>query len=220
MPVRPSLVETIDNAAPSRGTMHASFTEAEDSMTRHRSLRPVVVALAGLLAGWPTAAQEPSDRSRTGVLATPSPLVTVHRQLRDDLARASTERGAVGDAARAIERLLTPHLQHEEDVVLAPLGVVPALAEGLTPPESARALALVEQVEHELPKLLTEHRALLDAARRLQDAAARESKPEYAGLADRVRLHAIVADQVLYPTTILVGRHLKLLRGGKSGSGR
>lgn len=189
-------------------------------MTRHRSLRPVVVALAGLLAGWPTAAQEPSDRSRTGVLATPAPLIAEHRQLRDDVARATADRGAVGDAARAVERLLTPHLQHEEDVVLAPIGLVPALAEGLSPPESARALALVEQVEGELPKLLTEHRALLDAARRLQDAAARESKAEYVGLADRLRLHAIVADQVLYPTTILVGRHLRLQRAGKSGSPR
>lgn len=189
-------------------------------MIRYRSFRVAVVALAGLFAGGPAAAQGPSDGSRAGVLATPSPLVTEHRQLREDLARASTDRGAVGDAARAIERLLTPHLQHEEDVVLAPLGLVPALAEGLAPPESARALAVVEQVEHELPKLLTEHRALVDAARRLQDAAARENKPEYAGLADRVRQHAIVADQVLYPTSMLVGRHLKLLRGGKPGSGR
>jgi hypothetical protein len=189
-------------------------------MTRYRSLRVVLVAFAGLVAGWPAAAQEPSDRSRAGVLATPPSLIAEHRRLRDDVARATADRGAVGDAAKAIERLLTPHLQHEEDVVLAPIGLVAALADGLPPPESARALALVEQVEGELPKLLTEHRALLEAARHLQDTAARESKLEYVGLADRVRLHAIVADQVLYPTTMLVGRQLRLQRAGKSGSPR
>ena len=186
-------------------------------MTRYRSLRLIVVALGGLMAGWPMAAQEPSDSSRAGVLATPPPLIAEHRQLRDEVARATADRGAVGDAARAIERLLTPHLQHEDDVVLAPLGLGPALAEGQPPAESARALALVQQVEGELPRLLTEHRAILEAARRLQDTAARESKPEYAGLAERLRLHAVVADQVLYPTTMLVGRHLKLQRAGKSG---
>lgn len=187
-------------------------------MTCYRSLSLVVVTLAGLCAGAPTAAQEPSDRSRGGGFATPPPLIAEHRQLRDDVARATADRGAVGDAAKAVERLLTPHLQHEDDVALVPLGLVPALAEGLPPPDAVRALALVEQIEGELPRLLTEHRALLEAAKRLQDTATRESKPEYVGLADRLRLHAIVADQVLYPTTMLVGRYLKLQRAGKSGS--
>ena len=57
-------------------------------MTRYRSLRLAIVALAGLMAGWPLAAQGPSDRSRAGSLATPSPLIAEHRQLRDDVARA------------------------------------------------------------------------------------------------------------------------------------
>jgi len=189
-------------------------------MTRYSSLRVVAVAVAGVFAGWPTAAQAPADRSGAAVLATPPSLVTEHRQLRDDVARAAADRGAVGDAARTIEHLLTPHLQHEEEVVLAPIGLVPALAEGVPPADSARALAVVEQVERELPRLLTEHRALLDAAKRLQDAATRENKPEFVGLAERVRLHAVVADQVLYPTTMLVGRYLKVQRVGKSASTR
>lgn len=189
-------------------------------MTRYRSLHPVVVVFAGLAAGWTTAAQAPSDHAIAGGLATPPPLIAEHRQLRDDVVHAMADRGAVGDAARAVEHVLTPHLQHEEDVVLAPLGLVPALAEGQPAPDAARALALVEQVEGELPRLLAEHRALLEAARHLQDAAARETKPEYVGLAERVRLHAIVADQVLYPTTMLVGRQLKLQRAGKSGPPR
>src|SRR6185436_9976498 len=126
---------------------------AEDSMTRYRSLSLGVAALAGMLAAGSAAAQDASNRSRAGVLATPPSLIAEHRQLRDDVARATADRGAVGDAARAIEHLLTPHLQHEEDVVLAPIGLVPALAEGPPPPESARALALVEQVEGELPQL-------------------------------------------------------------------
>src|SRR5262245_53745534 len=99
-------------------------------MTRYRSLRPVVVVFAGLVAGWPTAAQAPADHSSAGGLATPPPLIAEHRQLRDEVAHAMADRGAVGDAARAVEHLLTPHLQHEEDIVLAPLGLVPALAEG------------------------------------------------------------------------------------------
>jgi hypothetical protein len=184
------------------------------------SLRVVVVALAGLLAARPAATQEPVDRSSEGVLATPPSLLTEHRQLRDDVARAAVDRGAVGDAAREIERLLTSHLQHEETLVLAPIGLVPGLAQGLTPQDSARAIALVDQVQGELPQLLKEHRALLEATKRLQNAARRESKPEYLGLADRLWLHAVVADQVLYPTTLLVGRHLKLQRGAKSGAPR
>jgi hypothetical protein len=63
--------------------------------------------------------------------------------------------------------------------------------------------------------LLQEHRAILDATRRFSDAARREGKTQYLGLADRIRTHALVEDQVLYPTAILVGRYLKSSQDSK-----
>ena len=144
------------------------------------------------------------------------PSKRTHLQLRDDLARALADKGAVGDAARAIERVLTLHLKHDEEVVLLPLGLVRPLVEDEAVSDPARVLAVVAQIERELPQLLQEHRAILDAVRRLKDAAGRERKPEFLGLAERLWVHAVMEDQVLYYTSILVGRHLQLKEGTKT----
>ncbi len=162
------------------------------------------------------ASAQDAQAAQKSSMAIPSAIQTDHQQLRDDLVRALADKGAVGDAARAIERVLIPHLKHDEEVVLLPLGLVRRLVENETIPDTARVLAVVAQIERELPQLLQEHRAILDAARRLKEAAGRERKPEFLGLAERLWLHAVMEDQVLYYTSILVGRHLQLKEGTKT----
>ena len=162
------------------------------------------------------ASAQGAQAAQKSSLAIPSAVQTEHQQLRDDLARALADKGAVGDAARAIERVLTLHLKHDEEVVLLPLGLVRPLVEDEAVPDTARVLAVVAQIERELPQLLQEHRAILDAARRLKDAAGRERKPEFLGLAGRLWVHAVMEDQVLYYTSLLVGRHLQLKEGTKT----
>ena len=73
----------------------------------------------------------------------------------------------------------------------------------------------MEQIERELPMLLKEHRAILDATRRFKDAAGRERKPQYLPLADRLSVHVMLEDQLLYPAAILVGRYVKLTQDPK-----
>jgi hypothetical protein len=188
---------------------------------RMLSLRsPVVAALFALCVTRSGASAQEAPGGKEGSLAIPSAIQTEHQQLRDDLARALAERGAVGDAARAIERALTPHLKHDEEVVLLPLGALRRLVDGVPISDTARLLAVVAQIERELPQLLQEHRALLDGARLLKDAAGRERKPEYQGLAGRLWVHVVMEDQVLYQTSILVGRHLQLKQGARTGAPR
>ncbi len=58
--------------------------------------------------------------------------------------------------------------------------------------------------------MLEEHRAIVGALQQLADVAIAEGKPEYAQLAERLKLHAQTEEEVLYPATILVGEYLKL----------
>ena len=162
------------------------------------------------------ASAQDAQAARKSGMGIPSAVQMDHQQLRDDLARALADKGAVGDAAREIERALTPHLKHDEEIVLLPLGLVRGLVEDDAIPDTARVLAVVAQIERELPQLLQEHRAILDGVRRLKDAAGRERKPEFLGLAGRLWVHAVMEDQVLYYTSILVGRHLQLKEVAKS----
>ena len=180
-------------------------------------LKPSIGAIlfAACTIGNEASAQD-ARAAEKGSLAIPSAVQTEHQQLRDDLARALADKGAVGAAAKVIERALTPHLKHDEEAVLLPLGIVRRLVEDEAIPDTARVLAIVAQVERELPTLLQEHRAILDAARRLKDAAGREGKPEFLGFAGRLWVHVVMEDQVLYYTSLLVGRHLQLKEGAKT----
>jgi len=90
-----------------------------------------------------------------------------------------------------------------------------ALVDGQDVADWKPVVALVQQVERELPQLLTEHRAILDGVKRLRDASQREGKREYLPLADQLWTHAIINDQVLYPASILVARYLTLKESTK-----
>lgn len=182
---------------------------------RSKWFRLVMLATPlAMLTGHQVSAQPAPARPGHG-LATPEVIVAEHRQLRDALARALADRGAVGDAAKTIERTLTPHLKHEEDAILPPLGLLRSLVDGQDVADAKAVTTVVQGVERELPQLLTEHRAILDGAKRLRDASEREGKREYLQLADQLWTHAIISDQVLFPASILVGRYVTLQEGAK-----
>jgi Hemerythrin HHE cation binding domain len=178
------------------------------------SLLLVSTGLAG------ASGQEQPATSRVAMLEVPHALRMEHKYLREDLARALAEPGGVGNAAREIERALLPHLDREEKLPLRPLGLLRGIARDATSTELAQAVSMAVQIERELPTLFEEHRVIGEAAKRLVDVARRERKPQYQALADRLWLHARVAEEVLYPAAILVGEHVRVTHGGKPGTAR
>ena len=89
---------------------------------------PVLGVLFAVCALQGGASAQQAPTARRGSLAIPPAVHTDHQQLRDDIARAVTDIGAVGEAARNVERVLTPHLKHDEEVLL-PLGALRPLVE-------------------------------------------------------------------------------------------
>ncbi len=189
-------------------------------MNRHSVKLSLAVALVMTGGLWSmAAAQEPqtppaapsaSSSPALAALDTPHALRMEDRHLRDELALALAEPGAVGAAAREIERILLPHLEHREQSVFRPLGLLNGLARAESGFDAAQVMALTDQVERELPQLVAEHRALYEAVKRLTDAANRERKPQYLDLSDRIWVHMRMEEEVLYPSVVLVGRYLKL----------
>jgi hypothetical protein len=174
-------------------------------------LAAICLAPAGAVAQEPP----PPSPSLAG-LDTPHALRMDDRHLREDLDRAMKDGGAVGAAARELNRLVAPHLEEREKSVLRPLGLLRALAGDDSGVDRAQAIAAVDQIERELPKLEQEHRAIYDANKRLIDAANREHKPQYLDVADRIWVHIRLEEEVLNPTVVLIGRYLKLQEHGKS----
>lgn len=144
-------------------------------------------------------------------LAIPQPLKAEHAELHAELVEATKAGGRVGDAAKAVAKVLHPHFVREEEFALPPLGILAALVKGEVTSEMAGVIAMTDNLEAELPHMLSEHREIVAALETLVAAAKAEHQARYARFAEKLILHAKTEEEVLYPTSLLIGRYLKLM---------
>ena len=129
----------------------------------------------------------------------PQPLKAEHDELHAELARATELEGKVGEAAREVARVLHAHFEKEEEYALPPLGLLPALARGEIRPEMADALEMTDRLKAELPEMLGEHAAIVEALGHLGVVARAENQPQYVRFAEKLILHARTEEEVSYP---------------------
>jgi hypothetical protein len=152
--------------------------------------------------------------------AIPHSLKVEHDELHEELARATREPGAVGEAARAVAKVLHAHFVKEEQFAMPPLGALAAAARDDTVPGREEVIAQAKRVADELPRMLAEHREIVAALAHLESTAREAGKPEHARFAEKLRLHAQTEEEVLYPAAILVGRVLAGSRATKKPPAR
>lgn len=140
----------------------------------------------------------------------PASLKAEHDQLHVELAKATREPGALGEAARDLAHLLYPHFQKEEQYAMAPLGLLSRLAWGTVTPEMSWVLPVARRLKAELPLMLLEHKDIVAAVRRFRARADEAGREDYQRFADALLLHAHLEEEVLYPAAELVGEYLAL----------
>jgi hypothetical protein len=139
-------------------------------------------------------------------LEIPSALAAEHQQLHAELLALVDVAGPVGDAARAVAKLLHPHFVKEEAYALPPLGLLREVARGRVTAAMRPILALTDRLAAEYSRMLAEHKTVVAALERLAAAAARAGdRPDAARFADALERHAETEEQVLYPAALLVG---------------
>ena len=136
-----------------------------------------------------------------------------HEKLHAELIKATEAGGKIGDAAKAVAKILHPHFVKEEEYALPPLGLLSLLAEGKVTSEMGNVLARTDRLKTELSQMLGEHKAIVAALKDLSYAAKKEKKMEYTYFAEKLMLHVQTEEEVLYPAAILVGEYLKLKLG-------
>jgi hypothetical protein len=147
----------------------------------------------------------------------PTSLQQEHETLHEELRRATQAEGQVGEAARALARLMHPHIVKEDRIALPPLGLLAALARGEAGAGMAEVLALTDRLEAEMPSMLAEHEGIVGALRRLEAAAAEAGREDIVAFARRLTLHARTEEEVMYPAAVLVGRYLRLRLASAAG---
>ena len=76
--------------------------------------------------------------------------------------------------------------------------------------EMENAFTMTDRLKAELPQMLKEHEAIVATLKNLVDVAKKQKKMEYAYFAEKLISHAKMEEEVLYPTSILIGEYLKL----------
>jgi hypothetical protein len=141
-------------------------------------------------------------------LIIPQALIEDHKDMKAELAHAVEEGGKVGEAAQALRTVILPHIEREEKFALPPLGLLPIVSKGEVDYDMNEAVFLADQLKEEMPKMLSEHAAILAAINQLDEAARLEGKKQYQGMAAMMRLHLEEEEQVYYPAALLVGVYL------------
>lgn len=140
----------------------------------------------------------------------PKPMKLEHDELHSELAKATKEPGGIGEAARAVAKVLHNHFVNEEAYAIPPLGLLPQLAAGKVTNEMADVLKMTDKLKAELPTMLKEHGAIVSALNDLVRVAKSEGRQEYIHFSEKLKLHAQTEEEVTYPTALLIGEYLKL----------
>jgi hypothetical protein len=143
-------------------------------------------------------------------LNTPNPMKVEHEKLHGELEKATKEKGPLGEAAKAVAKVLHPLFVKEEDYALPPLGLLNVLAEGRVSAKMNDALAMTMKWEANLDQMLKEHKQIISALEGLAVEAKSENKLEYFRFVEKLVLHAQIEEEVYYPASILIGKYLEL----------
>jgi hypothetical protein len=148
-----------------------------------------------------------------GAFPTPASVRSEHQEIHAVLDRATTEAGEVGRTARRLKDLLEPHFRREEEIATPPLSLLVPLSRGPATEDMRRVLPMTQALEHELPKMLEEHRRIGAAREQFERAARRAGREDYVRLAETLGDHARQEEEILYPAAVLVGRYVERSTG-------
>jgi hypothetical protein len=164
----------------------------------------VVPALAaGLLFGMQGA------HAQSGAVAIPRSMEIEHQELHSALAQLTKEGGRTGEAANAVASVLDKHFARENEYALPPLGLLVPLSQGKFQCSMTEVLKLTEKLEVAMPTMLSEHKEIAAALKKLTEAATAENKPAGVRFAEHLTAHAQTEEEITYPTALLVGLYVK-----------
>jgi hypothetical protein len=136
-----------------------------------------------------------------------------HRELKEILSRAMKAGGRTAVAADGVRRVLYPHMRLEEAFAAPPLSLLSRLAAGEITPEMEKIIQVSEMLKLQMPRMLEQHRMIVNALKELLRAATEEQHPPYVQFAQKLMHHAQQEEEVLYPAAIVVGEFVKLKLG-------
>ena len=165
----------------------------------------LVITLSAPIAIEAQTAKHPETHWHNSKIQIPEAMRLEHAEIHEGLVSATKMPGEVGQAARKLAAVLDPHFVREEQIALPPLGLLAPLSRGEFTPEMREVLPMTDALRAELPRMLSEHKAIRAATMRLGEAAKAAGNAEVERLAETLKVHAQSEEELFYPAALLVG---------------
>lgn len=147
-----------------------------------------------------------------GKPAVPLVLKEEHDQFLERIRKIASFQDSTGRVAKKLLELMDYHFKEEEDYILPPLGLLPALAKGQIPEQSEKVIQLTERFKSNSAKMIAEHQMIKAYLDEMMIAGAKEDHVETAGFDQALQKHAALEEEVFFPAAILIGEYLKLVK--------
>jgi hypothetical protein len=165
----------------------------------------LVITLSAPMAVHAQTAKHSEPHRHDSKIQIPEAIRLEHMEIHNRLVSATKMPGQVGQAARKLAAVLDPHFVREEQIALPPLGLLAPLSRGEFTPEMREVLPMTDALRAELPRMLSEHKAIHTATVLLGEAAKAAGHAAVEDLAETLKVHAQSEQEVFYPAALLVG---------------
>ena len=132
-----------------------------------------------------------------------------HEEVITKLTTLAQRPAPVGPAAQQALDVVRPHLQHDDEVVLPPLTLLPLIAEGKVSPSMKWALPMIDRVKAEQAENIKIHEEITARLIKLYSAADDAGDEQAARNAREIASDLLHDDEVTEPTVLLLGEYLR-----------
>ena len=111
-------------------------------------------------------------------------------------------------ARRALE-VFKEHIRREEEYILPPLTLAPAIAEGRVTPDMKWAIAMADRIKTDREVIFTEHTVITEWMIELAAAAERAHEPDVGAFARAAVADSLSDTEVTEPMAIVIGDYVR-----------
>ncbi len=172
------------------------------------SIAAVVAAAAAALGSLPTSAQTAARAHEI-----PQSFVVAHQETLDQLAAIGKRRTRTGMIARQAIGALKKHFEREEEYILPPLTLAPALANGHVTPDMKWAVDMADRIKADRETIFTEHTVITEWMNELAAAAEKSHEADVIAFARGAVADSLNDTEVNEPMAIVIGEYIRAKLG-------
>jgi len=174
-------------------------------------LRTAAVATAVALTACVAILPGSASRAQQAPQAHPIPqsIRLDHEEAIRQLTAVAQRKGRTGEIARKALEVFKAHIRREEEYILPPLALAPAIAEGRVTPDMRWAIAMVDRIKADREVIFAEHTTITAWMNQLAEAARRAHQKDVLELARTLVADSLNDTEVTEPAAIVIGEYLR-----------